>query len=191
MHIGTVEDLFISDAAKAAYHLWLELHREQDQLYPKRYELDWEKLPDTIQPHCFIMAYLGETVLSIAHAGSAIEAFLGSNVEGQNILATRQEEQHAIELEYYRAVFNQPCAGLIIRRTKNIKGNESDFNAIHLPLLDYRNKVRYLLGIVHISNRDAPAQEDTQNIYGASAVKTRTIIDIGSGIPSAHSGNPA
>lgn len=183
MRIGKKEDLFISDAARAIYDVWLKLPRETDQICPKRFELDLEALPEKVSQHCFILAYLGDSVLSVAYAGSAIDAFLGSKLEGQNVLLQRTEEQRPIEMRYYDAVFGQPCAGKMVRRSRNIVGNEANFNSMHLPLLDYRNEVRYLLGVVAITDREAPASEDAQNVYGTSVVLDQVLVDIGAETP--------
>jgi len=183
MRIGTTEDLFISDAAKAVYELWLSLPREEGELCPKRLELDLNVLPPNIRKYCFILSYLDEGVLSVVKAGTAISDFLGSKIEGQNVMAQRPPDQLPLEYRYYGAIVSQPCAGKVVRRTKNITGNHAHFNTIHLPLLDYQNKALYLLGVVAVTDREAPEEKDSENIYSASLLINQMIIDIGGGLP--------
>jgi len=183
MRIGIIEDLFISDAAKAILELWLSLPREEGELCPKRFELDLDALPPNIRKYCFLLSYLDEGVLSVVNAGTAISDFLGNKVDGQNVMAQFPADQLPLEYRYYGAVVSQPCAGKVVRRTKNTKGNHAHFNTIHLPLLDYQNKVLYLLGVVAITDREAPEEEDSENIYSASALMSQTVVDIGGGLP--------
>jgi len=183
MRIGKPENLFISKAATAAYREWLALPRESSQLVPKRLELNIDAMPAEVRDHIFLLSYLEETVLSVAFAGSAIEAFLGDKIEGQNLVIQRSKCQQPIEKQYYDAISGQPCAGRLTRHTKNILGNRSNFVSVHLPLLDYKNQANYFLGIVDITNREAPTTKDALNIYGASKVIERVLVDIGAGVP--------
>lgn len=181
MRIGTLEDLFINDTVKAVYDYWISLPREPNQLFPKRFEVDLEALPEAVLDYIFIMAHLGESVFSIAESGKAINAFLGERLQGQNIIATRSELQLPIEKRYYDTIFGSQCGGMVVRKSLNIAGNAAHLNSIHFPLLDYRDEVRYMLGVIAVTGREAPEEADVPLIQPASEVLEQIIVDLGAG----------
>ena len=120
----------------------------------------------------------------MAESGRAINAFLGERLQGQNIIATRSDEQLPIEKRYYETIFGSHCGGKVVRKAINTIGNSAHFNSVHFPLLDYRNEVRYMLGVVSITNRDAPEEEDAPLIQPASTILDQVVVDLGAGLPT-------
>jgi len=181
---GNINSLFINDAAKALYERWVSLPRIEGQLCPKRLELNFGGLPSRFKKHAFLLTNLGDGVLSASDIGSEITNFLGEKLDGQNLNERHGDNQLEFEVPYYNTVYGTPCAGVLVRRTTNQKGTQADFMSCHLPLLDYQNKVRYLVGVAQISNIEAIENKGTPVLLTESKVIDRTIIDIGAGLPN-------
>ena len=184
MRIGTTDDLFISEPAKALHEIWLSLPREENQLFPKRFELDFSSLPDGLRQHVFLLSNLGENVVSASEIGSAITAFLGEKIDGQNLVQRHGPGQMQYELPYYKAVFGQPCAGSMKRRTVNQAGTHADFISCHLPMLDYQNQANYMLGVASIINVEAADENFSAVKFDQSEILDRILVDVGGGNPN-------
>ena len=183
MRIGNINSLFINDAAKALYERWTSLPRLENQLCPKRLELNFGGLPTRFKKHSFLLTNLEEGVLTASDIGAEITDFLGEKLDGQNLTDRHGDNQMKYEVPYYDAVFSTPCAGVLVRRTINKKGTHADFVSCHLPLLDYQNKVRYLLGVVQITNIESTENSGSPINLHSSQVVDRVLIDIGAGLP--------
>ena len=186
MRIGNINDLFINDAAQALYECWRALPREDNQICPKRFELNFANLPINFRQHAFILANHEKGILSATDIGTVVTSFLGERLDGQNLSERHGPSQMKYETPYYDAVYGQPCAGVLTRRTVNQQGTHANFVSCHLPLLDYKNEVRYLLGIVEITNVEAPELIGSPIIFDNSHITDRMLVDIGAGIPTSE-----
>jgi len=180
---GNINNLFINDAAKALYERWASLPRLDGQTCPKRFELDFDGLPARFKKHAFLLTNLDDGVLSASDIGDEITDFLGEKLDGQDLAERHGENQMKYELPYYDAIFGTPCAGVLVRRTINQAGTHADFVTCHFPLLDYQNKVRFLLGVAQITNIESSEMTGAPVLLGNSQIIDRILIDIGAALP--------
>ena len=190
MSIGSIDDLFISDAATALYSSWQSLPRDEDNICPKRFDINFGEIPGGHKKHSFLLTNLGEGVLSASDIRDEITNFVGQRLDGQNLTERYGLNQMRYEAPYCEAVFGQPYTGVLTRRTINRSGTYADFVSCHMPLLDYRNEVRYLLGLASITNIEEPKKVSTPLILDNSQVISRVWIDIGAGTPELDGSNP-
>lgn len=183
VRIGNINSLFISDVAKALYERWAALPRPEGQTCPKRLDFDFDGLPVRFKKHSFLLTSLGEGVLSASDIGDEITAFLGEKLDGQDLAERHGENQMKYEVPYYDALYGTPCAGVLVRRTINQAGTHADFVTCHLPLLDYQNKVRSLLGVAQITNIESVEKTGAPILLGNSQIIDRVLINIGTALP--------
>lgn len=183
MRIGTVQDLFFSDAATSLFKLWSQLPRAENQTIPKRFELNLETLSKETRDNVFLMTRLDSKTLSASDIGQNITQFLGERLDGQDIAHKHGPRQMQYEMPYYDAIFSVPCAGVMVRKTINHLGTHADFTSCHLPLLDYQNRVTYLAGVAAISNMESPEKAGERIVFDGSEIVDRVFVDIGNGLP--------
>jgi hypothetical protein len=192
LHIGTTDDLLINDAAKSVFDFWSALPRERGQVCPKRLEMEMASLPSLVAKNVFLLTRLDHAVMSATEIGSAITDFLGERLDGQNLVDKHGSNQMLHEQPYYDAIFSGPCAGKLTRHTTDENGVHADFTSVHLPLLDYENKVRYLIGIAEITNIGANKKPNARIMFDQSIITERLLVDIGADVPNIeiHSSSP-
>ncbi|MCJ9429722.1 PAS domain-containing protein [Kordiimonas marina] len=171
-----------SKATQDLVRFWLNLPRPEGQVCPKRSDFSSAQINGAL-PEVFLSEWYSEDVLAIVQAGTVLDRLLGLDITGHNIFDILPEELKEPERIYYRALRDQPCAGLITRSANNLRGKPFVYRTIQLPLLDPFGKVHYFVGTGAALEGKQLEQEFGQTNFKSIRLLERRFFDIGAGVP--------
>lgn len=171
-----------SQATNLLTEYWRSLPRHSDHLCPRKVDFSITGIV-TIVAETFISEWLGPNELRILQAGTTLDRLLGKDLTKYNVFDVLPPELLADEREYYNNLRNLPCAGIITRQAKNLKGRPFVYRTVQLPLLDNNDEVRYFVGAGAVLSSDVIKDEFGQVGFDATKLLERQYLDIGAGLP--------
>ncbi|TNE60550.1 MAG: PAS domain-containing protein [Alphaproteobacteria bacterium] len=171
-----------SKATQDLVAFWRRLPRPEGQVCPKRSDFSSAQINGAL-PEVFVSEWYSDDVLAIVQAGTVLDRLLGVDITGQNIFDILPPELKEPERVYYRALRDQPCAGVLTRSANNLIGRPFVYRTIQLPLLDPFGKVRYFVGTGAAIEGKQLEQEFGQTNFKSIRLLERRFFDIGAGVP--------
>ncbi|MFC4347259.1 PAS domain-containing protein [Kordiimonas lipolytica] len=177
-----LEKLQHSKATQQLVQFWLNLPRPEGQVCPRRSDFSSAQINGSIS-EVFLSEWEDSEVLRVVQAGTVLDRHIGIDMTGTNIFDMTPEELVEDERTYYKALRDQPCAGMITRSMINFADVPFVYRTIQLPLLDPFGKVVYFVGTgVVIEGDDLVAQFGRRSFRRTRLVE-RHFFDIGAGTP--------
>lgn len=185
MRVSILRDLTYSKATEELIACWYDLPRADGAVCPKRSDFSSIRI-GAFLAEVFISEWKGSDDLQIIQAGTKLDRLLGRDITGINVFDILPPELVEEEREYYRILKETPCAGMITRHAKNLKGKPFVYRTMQLPLLDPRGDVHYFVGTGVALSHDTQVKEfgvlNDENVE----LLERKFFDIGAGAPSSR-----
>jgi len=168
-----------NDATKQLLDYWLSLPRPEGKLCPYRTDFHTGEIPEAAD-HIFLDERHSDDVVCVVQAGKALTHILGVNVTGHNLMMLLPEKEFPLEREYFRTLYEQPCAGYMTRISTDIKGRQLVYRTTHLPLLGANGEIRFWVGTgTELKKREHRSQTNLSLLQ----LIDRELFDIGAGVP--------
>ncbi len=178
-----------SQATQQLVRFWLDLPRAEGKVCPKRSDFSSAEINGSIA-EVFLSEWEAEDRLCVVQAGTVLDRHIGIDMTGKNIFDMTPPELVEDERRYYKALRDQPCAGLITRSMINFVNKHFVYRTIQLPLLDPFGHVRYFVGTGIVFEGAALEREFGVREFNETRLVERRFFDIGAGVPSADKTGP-
>lgn len=178
-----------SQATQQLVRFWLDLPRAEGTVCPKRSDFSSAEINGSIA-EVFLSEWESEDRLCVVQAGTVLDRHIGIDMTGKNIFDMTPPELVEDERRYYKALRDQPCAGLITRSMINFASKHFVYRTIQLPLLDPFGHVRYFVGTGIVFEGAALEREFGVREFNETRLVERRFFDIGAGVPPADKTGP-
>jgi hypothetical protein len=174
--------LAYNDATSALIDYWYSLPRPEGALCPYHKDIDLSALGKHAD-YIFLDEWHNEDVVCVIHSGEALNTLLGTNLTGSNIMLLFSENEFSIERKFFKAIFTQPCAGLLARHGSTVSGTHFIYRTTYLPLLSISGKTRFAIGTGAMLEGNTSKDDYGYTDFGDLELLEREVFDIGAGIP--------
>ncbi|TNE60551.1 MAG: PAS domain-containing protein [Alphaproteobacteria bacterium] len=184
-------DLHHSKATEHLIRFWLNLPRAEGQVCPKRSDFSSAQINGAL-PEVFVSEWQERDALVIVQAGTILDRLIGMDMTGRNIFDITPRTLVEDEQRYYKALRDQPCAGMITRNMVDFLNHSFVYRTLQLPLLDPFGKVRYFVGTGYSLSPAQMQAEFGRTCFKDTSLVDRRFYDIGADVPGGtRSGEPA
>jgi len=177
-----LHSLRFCDAAKALTDLWFSLPRKRGFVCPTKADFNPMKMRQHLKSVALYEIQKNGSIITRV-AGTKIEAFLGKEITGKNLLDVLPPEFVRTYQNHFYNLAKFPCAGLLDRPQIGIEGSFHLIKSLQLPLLNNLGKITHFVGIAepyplpkHFTDYRAAAMAASRNI-------NINYVDIGAGVP--------
>lgn len=178
-----LQQLDYSKATRELVEFWLNLKRPDGQVCPRRSDFFSAQINGAIA-ETFMSEWDDEETLRIVQAGTILDRYIGFDLTGKNIFDVTAPELVDDERTYYKALRDQPCAGMITRSSVNYADVPFVYRTIQLPLLDPFGTVHYFVGTGVVLDEEDLEREFGRTCFRRTRLLERRFFDIGAGMPA-------
>ncbi len=180
---NVLETLHHSKATQELIRFWLNLPRPAGSVCPKRSDFSSARINGSL-PEVFLSEWYGDDALVVVQAGTILDRLIGLDMTGKNIFDMTPAELVHDERMYYKALREQPCAGLITRSMINFADKPFIYRTVQLPLIDPFHNVRYFVGTGFVIEGEQMEAEFGNIDFKKARLAERRFFDIGAGVPT-------
>ncbi|WP_286828665.1 MULTISPECIES: PAS domain-containing protein [Kordiimonas] len=177
-----LEQLQHSKATQQLIQFWLNLPRPEGSVCPRRSDFSSAQINGSIS-EVFLSEWEDAEILRVVQAGTVLDRHIGIDMTGKNIFDMTPEELVEDERAYYKALRDQPCAGMITRSMINFADVPFVYRTIQLPLLDPFGNVRHFVGTGVVLKEEDIEREFGRRCFRRTRLVERHFFDIGAGLP--------
>lgn len=178
----SLEALRSSKATEQLIKFWSGLPCPEGQVCPKRSDFSSSQVNGTL-PEVFLTEWQNADDLTIVQTGTVLDRMIGEDLTGTNVFEMTPEPLREAERDYYKALRDTPCAGMLTRSAPNRKGQHFYYRTLQLPLLDPFGNVRYFVGTGTVLEEGQIKLEFGNALFGDTELVERHFFDIGGGLP--------
>ncbi|GHF19143.1 hypothetical protein GCM10017044_12120 [Kordiimonas sediminis] len=178
----SLEALCISDQASRLVDIWHEERVRENALCPQKASLSMVKLK-TILPYIYLSKWEGTDALVLQISGTQLDAWLGKNLAGIDLLSLFQGDEIQKNVDFYQSIRTKPCAGKVTRRRVTLETNlQFDYTTIQLPLFNAEGQVSHIIGVGHQAMDAYDQTKPVSTDFSKTVANYLEHIDIGAGI---------
>lgn len=178
-----IQHLRHSKATQQLVEFWRNLPCPEGKFCPRRSDFSSAQINGSIS-EVFLSEWEDEESLRVVQSGTVLDRYIGIDMTGKNIFDMTPEELVDDERTYYKALRDQPCAGMITRSMINFANEPFVYRTIQLPLLDPFGDVRYFVGTGFLLTEEVVEKTFGRRSFRRTRLVERKFFDIGAGLPA-------
>lgn len=175
--------LSYSEATETLARYWHDLPRRENCIAPHRSDFKLTEIGAYLE-EVFISKFNGPEELIILVSGSKLLKILGDDITGKNIFKLVPKENYQQQIDYYRQLREQPCAGALTRWGASLKERPFVYRTMQLPLLGDTDEVEFFVGtgVIKTTHTTGDQLAIDHRVYVEQ--HAQIFVDIGAGVPA-------